>query len=84
MVSHSSHTNHEFLILVIRVTNVSFAIKSFVSYEKGLIMLHEEDFPTSKILVIFLFFCMTNLLQVMRGSAKNRSGKCDQIPQKLQ
>ena len=28
MVSHRSHTNHEFLILVIQVTNVSSAIKS--------------------------------------------------------
>ena len=39
MVSHSSHTNHEFLVLVIRVTNVSFAIESFVTYEKVLIMM---------------------------------------------
>ena len=39
MVSHSSHTNHEFLILVIRVANVSFAIGNFVTYEKVL-MLH--------------------------------------------
>ena len=41
MVSHSSPTNHELLILVIRVTNVSFAIERFVTYEKVLIiMLH--------------------------------------------
>ena len=41
MLSHSSHTNHEFFILAIRVTNVTFAIKSFVTHEKGLIkMLH--------------------------------------------
>ena len=38
MVSHSSHTIHEFLALVIRATNVSFAIESFATYEKGLIM----------------------------------------------
>ena len=37
MVPHSSHNNHEFLILVIRVTNVSFA--SFVTYDKVLIMM---------------------------------------------
>ena len=43
MVFHSSHTNHEFLILVIRVTNVSLAIESFATYEKVLIiMLHME------------------------------------------
>ena len=39
MVSHSSHTNHLFLTLVIWVINVSFAIESFVTYEKGLIMM---------------------------------------------
>ena len=39
MVSHRSHTNHEFLKLVITVTSVSFAIESLVSYEKGLIMM---------------------------------------------
>ena len=67
MVSHSSHTNHEFLTLVIRVTNVSFAIESFVTYEKGLVMMfpYEENFPTSKIIVSFLFFNMANLLQIM-------------------
>ena len=39
MVAHSSHTNHEFLILVTGVTNVSFAIERFVAYEKVLIMM---------------------------------------------
>ena len=39
MVSHSSLTNHEFLTLVIRGTNVSFLIESVVTYEKGLIMM---------------------------------------------
>ena len=39
-MSHSSRTNHDVLILVIQVTNVSFAIESFVTYEKRLIMLH--------------------------------------------
>ena len=38
MVSHGSHTNHEFLLLVIRVTNVSFAIERFVTFEKVLTM----------------------------------------------
>ena len=66
MVSHSSHTNHEFLILVIPVTNVSLTIESFVTYEKVLIMmLHKENFPTSKIVVVFFFFFnMMNLLQI--------------------
>ena len=41
MVSHSSDTNHEFLILVVLVANVSIDIESFVTYEKVLIiMLH--------------------------------------------
>ena len=87
MVSHSSHTNHEFLILVIRVTNVSFAIQRFVTYKK---------FSTSKILVgfffflsffFFLFFFLTLLSRIyctlsLRSSAKIRLGKCDQNPQK--
>ena len=38
MVSHSSHTNHEFLLLVIRAANVSFAIESCVTFEKVLII----------------------------------------------
>ena len=59
MVSHSSHTNHVFLILVIRVTNVSFAIESFVSNEIVLIiMLHMKKI----FLVTFLFFNTMNLL----------------------
>ena len=41
MVSHSSDTNHELLILVVLVANVSIEIESFVTYEKVLIiMLH--------------------------------------------
>ena len=80
MVSHSSHINHEFLILVIRVTIVSFAIENFVTYEKVLIMmLHMKR---TFLLLKVLFFNMANLLQVMRSSAKNRSEKCDQNPQK--
>ena len=39
MVSHCSHTNHEFLLLVMQVTNVSFAKESFITYEKVLIMM---------------------------------------------
>ena len=52
MVSQSSHTNHEFLTVVIRVTYFSFAIENFVTYEKGLIMmLHmKRIFRTPKIL----------------------------------
>ena len=34
MVSHSSHTNHDFFILVIGVANVSFAIESFALTKK--------------------------------------------------
>ena len=55
MVSHSSHTDHEFLILVTQVINVTFAIESFVTF---------QQFPVSKILVSFLFFNMANLLQI--------------------
>ena len=41
MVSHSPHANHESLILVVRVTNVSFGIEGFATYEKVLkMMLH--------------------------------------------
>ena len=39
MGPHGSQTNHEFLILVIRVTYVSLAIESFVPYEKVLMMM---------------------------------------------
>ena len=55
MVSRSSQTNHEFLILVIQVTNVSYAIESFVTF---------QNFLVSKILVSFSFFNMANLLQI--------------------
>ena len=45
MVSHRSHTNHEFL-LVIRVTiftnALRFAVESFVTYENVLIMMLHE------------------------------------------
>ena len=53
MVSHSSHTNHELLILVIQVTDVSFVIESF-----------EEKCPISKNLMFFFFFNMANFLQI--------------------
>ena len=83
MVSHSSHTRHGFLILVIRVTNIRISIETFVTYEKGLIMLHmKRIFQFFTILVIFLFFNIAHLLQVMRSSIKNRSRNCDQNPQK--
>ena len=39
LVSHSSYTSPKFLILVIRVTSVSFAIESFATYEKVLVMM---------------------------------------------
>ena len=55
MISCSSHTNHEFLILFIQVTNVSSVIESFVIF---------WNFPIAKILVSFLFFNMANLLQI--------------------
>ena len=63
MVAHSSHTNHEFLILVIRVTNSS---RKFCHLRKSVDndVTYEENFPTSKILVSFLFFNMANLLQI--------------------
>ena len=66
MVSHNCHANHEFLTLVTWVTNVSFAIESFVSYEIVLIMML-QNFPTSKILVSF-FINMTNLLQTRKAT----------------
>ena len=44
--------------------------------------MYKENSPTSKMLIIFLFFNMANLLQVMKSSAKSNSGKCDQNPQK--
>ena len=60
MVSNSSHTNHYFLTLVIRVTSVSFAIESFATYEKVLLMmLHMK-----RIFLPFSFFNMRNLLQI--------------------
>ena len=55
MVSRSSHTNHEFLILVVQITNVSSAIDSFVTF---------WNFPLSKILESFLFFNMASLSQI--------------------
>ena len=54
MMSRSSQTNHEFLILVTQVINISSAIESFVTLE----------FSIPKILVSLLFFNMANLLQV--------------------
>ena len=54
MVSHSSHTNHEFLISVIQVTNVISAIETLSPF---------KNFPISKILVSYSFFNMVNLLQ---------------------
>ena len=64
IMPQSSHINHKFLILVIRVTNVSFAMKSFSQKVVGSDVSHEENSPTSKILVSFLFFNIANLLQI--------------------
>ena len=76
MVSHSSHTNHEFLNLVIRATNVSFAIES-CHLRKRLDndVTYEENFHTSKILVSFLFFNMANLLQLKLGEVLQKAGR---------
>ena len=52
MVSQSSHTNHEFLILVTRVTNVNFARESCHLPKRVDNVIYEENFPTSKILVV--------------------------------
>ena len=51
MDSHSSHTSHEFLILVIRVTNVSFRDRKFCHLRKSADnnVTYEENFPTPKI-----------------------------------
>ena len=69
MLSHSSHINHEFLILVRHVTNVSSAIESFAIF---------SIFSTSKILVSFIIFNMANLLQVRKkqvGKMRPKSSK---------
>ena len=49
-----------------------------------MLSIYEENFPTSKILISFLFFTMTNLLQVKLWEImeKNKWEKCDQNPQK--
>ena len=44
MVSHSSHTNHEFLILVIRVTNVTFAMFGHLRKSADNVT-YKESFP---------------------------------------
>ena len=58
MVFLSSHINHEFLILVMQVTNVSFAIKHFFHLRKSVDnnVTYEEYFHTPKILVSFFTF----------------------------
>ena len=52
-------------------------MESFVTYEKRLIMMltHEENFPTFKILVRFLFFNMANLLQIKLGEVLQNTGR---------
>ena len=84
MESHSSHTNHELLTLVIGVTNVSFAIESFITHEKGLIMmLHMKRFflllKFQQVLYSLIWRIYHKL--IYEKFCKNRSEKCDQNPQ---
>ena len=63
-------------MLVIRVTNVSFVIESFITYEKVIYnVIYEENFPTSKILVSFIFFNMANLLQIKLREVLQKTGR---------
>ena len=66
MLSHSSHTNHEFLILVIRVINVGFCHSKFCHLQKRVDndVTYKRELSTSKILGSFLFFKMANLSQI--------------------
>ena len=64
MVSRSSHTSHEYFLLVVRVTKVSFAIESLSLTKNVGNATFEDNFHTSKILVNFLFFNMAILLQI--------------------
>ena len=82
MVSHGSHTNHEFLILVIRVPNVSLAVESFVTCEKVLIMML-RNLPTFKMLVSFLFFSMADLLQIKLWEVLQKIGRKNVIKKHL-
>ena len=66
MVSHSSHTNHEFIILVIQVNNFSSAIESFVTF---------YNCRLSKILVSFSFFNMANLFQIKLREVLQKTGR---------
>ena len=63
------------LILVIQVTNVSFAIESFVTCEKGLIMLYMNRIFLLLKLVSFLFFNMANLLQIKLREVLQKTGR---------
>ena len=78
MVSHSSHTNHEFSIWV---TNVSFAIESFVTYDKVLIMMSvdKENFPTSIISESFYSLIWQIYYKL---SCEKFCKKCDRILRK--
>ena len=67
MVSHSSHTNHEFLILVIQVNNVSSGIASFVNF---------LNFLISKILLSFFFLIWRTYYELSYGKfCKKQVGK---------
>ena len=88
MVSHGSHTNHEFLMLAIWVPNVSFAVESFATCEKVLIMML-RNLPNFKILVSFLFFSMADLLQIklweiLQKIGRKKTSVKDETPVKLQ
>ena len=66
MVSHSPHTNHESLVLVIQVINVSSAIENFVTFYNS---------PISKILVRLLYFNMAHLLQIKLWEVLQKTGR---------
>ena len=82
MVSHSSHTHHQFLILIIQGPNVSFATESFVTYKKVLMLHMNRIFLLLKFKFFILLYREFITNYVMRSSAKNRFEKCDQNPQK--
>ena len=70
MVSHSFHTHHQFLILIIQVPNVSFAIESFVTYKKVLMLHIKRVFLLLKF-KFFILLCGQFIANyVMKSSAK--------------
>ena len=65
MVSHSSHTNHEFLILVIRVTNVTFAMFGHLRKSADNVT-YKENFPIWRIYYKLSYekFCKEHVKQM--------------------